>query len=393
LSGPEQRVLIVGANMAGTSAALALRKVGIEAIAFDRMPAMPSMNGGLHIWTNGAKALEWLGLGQVRYGGAPVTLLEFRSYNGPVLLRANVGALAQKYGDGPFFIPRQHLPQSLHEALPDGAVQWGRNVVSYSQDDKGVTLRFADGGEERGAVLLGADGINSTTRTAVQGEIKPRAAGYQDWGAVVQNFTHPKAPEGYYPTYWGRGIRFGIANIGQGRVYWAAALPRPEGSTTEPPELSEMLERFGNWPEPIADVIKATDPASFYGAQIRDLKTLPRWGEGRVTLAGDAAHAMTPNAGRGASEALEDAVVLAQILRRVDMRDPARVDAALRDYEGRRRKATSSVVALSRQIGMLGKWSNPVLNTGRAAYIRAINIPTMVGMKQDFKASLNGGAP
>jgi 2-polyprenyl-6-methoxyphenol hydroxylase-like FAD-dependent oxidoreductase len=102
---------------------------------------------------------------------------------------------------------------------------------------------------------------------------------------------------------------------------------------------------------------------------------------------------MTPNAGRGASEALEDAVILAQILRRVDMRYAGRVDAALRDYEERRRKATSSVVALSRQIGLLGKWSNPLLNTGRAAYIRAINVPTVVSMKQDFRASLNGGAP
>src|SRR4051794_13405537 len=225
--------------MGGAAAALALRKVGIEAVAFDRIPAFPNMNGGLHIWTNGAKALEWLGLGRVRTLGAPVDLLEFRSYKGPILLRANVGALAQRYGDGPFFVPREDLPRNLHAELPDDAVQWGRNVTGFTQDDRGVTVTFADGGEERGAILLGADGINSTTRNAVQGPVKPRPAGYQDWGAVVE-FSHPKAPEGYYPTYWGRGIRFGIANIGRGRVYWAAALPRPEGSTTEPPLLDEM---------------------------------------------------------------------------------------------------------------------------------------------------------
>jgi 2-polyprenyl-6-methoxyphenol hydroxylase-like FAD-dependent oxidoreductase len=383
----DQRVLIVGANMGGTAAAIALRKVGIEAVAFDRMPASPSMNGGLHIWTNGAKALEWLGLGAIRELGAPVDLLEFRSWKGPVLLRANVRALAERYGDGAFFIPRQDLPRTLHGALEDGVVQWGRKATGFRQDADGVTVTFADGSEEHGQVLIGADGINSTTRTALQGEIRPRSAGYQDWGAVVE-FTHPKAPEGYYPTYWGPGTRLGIANIGHGRVYWAAALPRPEGSAVEAPDLDEMLERFKGWPAPVEEVIRATSKDAFYGAQIRDLKPLARWGQGRVTLLGDAAHAMTPNAGRGVSEALEDAVVLALRLRRVDLRVRDQVDAALRAYEAERRKATAQVTALSWQIGMLGKWRSPAARAARLAYTRVINVPTVVSMRQDFKASV-----
>ena len=387
MTTPGQRVLIVGANMGGAAAALALRKVGIEAVAFDRMPASPPMNGGLHIWTNGAKALEWLGVGAIRELGAPVDLLEFRSWKGPVLLRANVGALALRYGDGPFFVPRQDLPRTLHGALDADVVQWGRKATGFRQDADGVTLTFADGSEEHGQVLIGADGINSMTRTVLQGEIKPRPAGYQDWGAVVE-FTHPKAPAGYYPTYWGPGTRLGIANIGGGRVYWAAALPRPEGTAVEAPALDEMLERFKGWPAPVEDVIRATSPDAFYGAQIRDLKPLDRWGEGRVTLLGDAAHAMTPNAGRGVSEALEDAVILALKLRRVDLRAGEKVDAVLREYERERRKATAQVTALSRQIGMLGQWRSPAARAARLAYTRVINAPTVVSMRQDFRASL-----
>ena len=208
-------------------------------------------------------------------------------------------------------------------------------------------------------MLIGADGINSMTRTALQGEIKPRPLGYQDWGAVVE-FTHPKAPAGYYPTYWGPGTRLGIANIGGGRVYWAAALAAAGGHGRRGADAGRDARALRG----LAVTGRGRDPRDLTGRVLR--RPDPRSQAARPLGRGprDAARrrrardvARTPAA--GVSEALEDAVILALKLRRVDLRSADKVGAVLRDYEFERRKATAQVTALSRQIGMLGQWSSP----------------------------------
>jgi FAD-dependent urate hydroxylase len=377
--------------MGGLAAAIALRKVGLRPIVLERMPSQPHVNGGLHIWTNGSKALDWLGVEDaLRAGGAPVHTLVFADWRGKVLLRAKVSKLEQEYGHGAFFVPRVDVPRALLGQLPDGVVRWGSNVTEVSEDAHGVTAILADGTEVKGKVLIGADGISSLVRRHLFGQIEPRSLGYEDWGAVV-DFEHPSAPEGHYPTYWGAGTRLGVANIGQGRLYWAAALQRSpeerEAGTT--PKIADMLEQFRGWPAPIEEVIAATPEDAFYGAHIRDLKPMKEWGRSRMTLMGDAAHATSPNAGRGVSEALEDAVVVARNLAELpDLDDTGRIAAALHAYEERRRKPTTSVIKLSRQIGTLGRWRNPMATKVRSVYIRAITPPTVMAMKKDFKAVL-----
>ena len=385
-------VIVVGGNMGGLAAGIALRKVGLRPIVLERMPSQPHVNGGLHIWTNGSKALAWLGIeDELRAKGAPVDTLEFNDWRGRNLLRAKISEIERKYGGhGAFFIPRVDLPRALLGALGDGTVRWGSNVTSVRDDGKGVTATLDDGTEIRGKVLIGADGIGSLVRRHLFGPIEPRSSGYEDWGAVV-NLEHPAAPPGYYPTYWGPGTRLGIANIGHGRLYWAAALQRsPEvRERGEAPLIADILKQFRGWPEPIEQVVAATPQDAFYGAHIKDLKPMKQWGKGRITLMGDAAHATTPNAGRGASEALEDAVVFSRLLAELpDLDDSARVAAALQTYEDQRRKPTASVTKLSWQIGMLGKWKNPVACTVRGVYLRAITPPTVMSMKKDFKKVL-----
>jgi 2-polyprenyl-6-methoxyphenol hydroxylase-like FAD-dependent oxidoreductase len=393
-SGPDTAaadVVVVGGNMAGLAAAIALRKVGLEPVVLERMPAQPRVNGGLHIWTNGAKALDWLGVeDELRAQGAPVDTLVFASSSGTVLLRADVAKLERQYGHGAFFVPRGDVPRALLDQLPEGVVRWGSTVTAVREERGGVTAVLADGGEVTGKVLIGADGISSLVRRHLFGVIEPRSLGYEDWGAVVE-LEHPAAPPGYYPTYWGPGTRLGVANIGLGRLYWAAALQRSpaEREAGKVPQIEDMLEQFRGWPEPIEAVIAATPPDAFYGAHIRDLKPMKRWGRGRITLMGDAAHATSPNAGRGVSEALEDAVVIARNLAELPgLDDDGRVAGALHAYEERRRKPTTGVIKLSRQIGLLGKWQNPAATAARSVYVRAITPPTVMAMKKDFKQTL-----
>jgi 2-polyprenyl-6-methoxyphenol hydroxylase-like FAD-dependent oxidoreductase len=111
---------------------------------------------------------------------------------------------------------------------------------------------------------------------------------------------------------WGRGQRFGMLPIGNGRVFWYATLNCPAGEQDRGGELKKNLLRlFGSWRHPIGPLIEATDEGAILRNDLFDRPPVRHWGSGRVTLLGDAAHPPTPNLGQGACQALEDALVLA----------------------------------------------------------------------------------
>lgn len=380
------RVLVIGGNIAGLGAALALTKLGLDPVVLERMPDQPEVGGGLHIWTNGAKALDWLRVAEeLRAGGMDVERLEFRTRRGVLMMAAPLGEFARRYGGGAFFIRRVALPRALLQALGRDRVQFGTEVSSYEQDEGGVTVHVADGREIRGDFLIGADGSRSRVRSHLVGDVNPMHAGYQDWGAVV-SVDELEVPSGVFWTLFGRGARAGIAHVGPGLVYWAVSIQR---GTTGPPAIAELREAFSDWPEALRRLIDATPPDALYGGDIFELPKLPRWTGTRVALIGDAAHAMQPGAGRGASEGLVDAVTLAQTLASLDgLQTGSRVKAALKRWERARRRATRPVVRRSRQIGELGRWDGALAILVRRLYIRAIRSFVVRSMEKDFREPL-----
>src|SRR4051794_32885961 len=96
-----------------------------------------------------------------------------------------------------------------------------------------------------------------------------------------------------------------------GRLYWFATANRPPN---EPPPADghhgELVRRYANWCDPIPEVLRRTDPAAILRNDIYDRDPVEKWGDGSVTLLGDAAHPTTPNLGQGACQAIEDAVEL-----------------------------------------------------------------------------------
>jgi FAD-dependent urate hydroxylase len=383
------RVIVVGGNIAGLAVAIALKELALDPVVLERLPHQPQVGGGLHIWTNGAKALRRLGVADgLRAAGTDVERLEFRTRGGEVLMAAPLGDFARKYGDGAFFIRRSDLPRALLEALGTDCVDFGAEVIGYEQDDGGITAQLADGREVRGDFLVGADGRNSLVRTRLVGEMRPVHAGYQDWGAVV-SLDNLEVPVGVFWTVFGRGARAGIAHVGPGLVYWAVSIQRPTG-TDGRPSLEELREHFSSWPQALLRLIDATDPEALFGGDIFELPKLPSWTGPRVALIGDAAHAMEPGAGRGASEGLVDAVTIARTLASVDggLSDSAHLAAALADWERTRRRATEPIVKRSRQIGQLGKWDGQIAIRARRLYIQAIRRFVVRSMEKDFREPL-----
>jgi 2-polyprenyl-6-methoxyphenol hydroxylase-like FAD-dependent oxidoreductase len=179
-------------------------------------------------------------------------------------------------------------------------------------------------------------------------------------------FRDDRVTDAYPHQAVGPGGGFGLHPKGE-LMYWFASMARPEGLADDPRgRKHELRELFGSWYDPIPAVIEATPEEAIFRGDIYDRRPLARWGEGGVTLLGDAAHATTPAMGQGAGMTIEDAAVLAEELS-LDpgLEDRDKVQAALRAYQGRRLPRTARIVNMSWRLSQVYNWKNPLVSALR----------------------------
>jgi 2-polyprenyl-6-methoxyphenol hydroxylase-like FAD-dependent oxidoreductase len=343
--------LIVGAGVAGLTQAIALRRYGIDSLIFDQADDVVrnQTGSGLHLGYNATRALEHLDLldGLVEQGG-PVGRFEFKTYEGK-----HLGTTPGLEGELALGVLRPVLHEYLVNAVGTDKLQYGAELVRFEQDNDGVTAHFADGRTARGDVLVGADGLRSVVRTQLLGESEPQYAGYNARRGVVET---ELAGDRLHRNFLGRGQRFKSHPVTRERVYWTASINQPAGGFEIGADLKRtVLERYEGWPEPIQSLVEATDDSNTFFTDTYDRDPVERWGEGRVTLLGDAAHPMTWDRGQGACQGMEGAVFLAQRLADAGD-DPV---AALRDWEAERIPRTKRIVGASRRSGSMEQAEKP----------------------------------
>ena len=371
-----QRALIAGGGIGGLITAIALLRAGMNVAVFERVKEQQEVGAGLTLWANAIQALHKIGLPELLPSiGQPLSRSCILSWQGTILSETPMKALAERHGTPLTAVHRADLLAALLKAVGDNVVQSGVACTSFQQDEMGVRLQLANGEEVAGDLLVGADGIHSTIRAQLFGATKPRYAGYTAWRGIA--YTTPDGwNERMATETWGKGKRFGLVPLSRGRIYWFATLNEPEGAPDpETGRKQRLLKLFFTCRTPVQDVIEATEEAAILHNDIYDRPPLAHWSKGRVTLLGDAAHAMTPNLGQGACQAIEDALVLARCLA-----TESTIVSALQAYERQRIKRANIIVQRSHRLGQVFQWEQPLAARARNTLFRLM--PTQVLLKQ-----------
>jgi 2-polyprenyl-6-methoxyphenol hydroxylase-like FAD-dependent oxidoreductase len=373
------RILIAGAGIGGLTAAIGLQRAGYDVQVLERTPELQPVGAGIALAMNALMGLRSLGAyDRVADAGAHIRSAAILTSRGRPLGVTDFAPLAEDFGVTAIAYHRAELHRALLEEAGD-VVRLGAQVKSFQQHGDGVRVTLSDGRELAGAALVGADGLHSNVRRALLGDSAPRYAGYTSWRAIAPSMG--LVEEGSTTESWGAGRRFGVVGLTRGRAYWFAVDDAPEGGKDEGSARQKLLRLFEGWHDPIRALLGATDDESILRTDIYDRDPVRVWGEGRVTLLGDAAHPMTPNMGQGACQAVEDAVVLADEVAR-----GSKLDEAFRRYESRRQDRTAAVVLQSRRFGAVAQWSNPLARWFRNAALWALPKAATVRQLRGFLA-------
>ncbi|MFD9069051.1 FAD-dependent monooxygenase [Streptomyces lasiicapitis] len=363
------KALVIGAGIGGLATAATLRRIGIDVEVYEQATHLRAAGSGLSVMSNAITALDTLDidLGLEKRGRIVESFSVF-DHRGR-LLRALPFTEACEAVDTPSVcVSRTALHEALLEEAGDCPLHLGKAATDVANDPAGVTVHFADGHTAHGDILIGADGFHSAVRRHLAGPEPSRDSGYLCWLGIVP-FEHPVFTPGSVRHYWGSGQRFGLIDIGHGRAYWWGTKNKPTTVSPDRYAAKPVIERaYADWAAEVREVIAATPQDDIITIPSHDRAFHERWGEGPVTLLGDAAHPMLTTLGQGAAMAIEDAVVLAHTLAEPGAADD--LPRALRTYEGRRRERTRTMVNASRRMSDLEQADTPARRLARDTYVR-----------------------
>ena len=366
------KIVIIGGGIAGSVLSVLLSRLGHDVHIFEaHPPAEEDVGYFLNLASNGIHILRELDLwDEERLDAHRMPRMVFRNGRGK---RLGVVANGTVDADGTTSVTVKRA--ALHRLLIESAqaqgvsVHWERRAIHVVAEGDEVTAVFEDGSRVSAEILIGADGVHSKTRAFVSPNApEPGYTGILSVAGYVMSGGFEPTPDEMQMLF-GRHAFFGHLVRDDGQVYWFANVAAQES------EFGDLLERSSRlWKDEltalfvdddprVAEIIEATtSPIGAY--PIYDIGTVPRWSRHRAVLLGDAAHATSPNAGQGASMALEDAMILGKCLR-----DESDHQVAFANYERLRRRRAERVVAYSRKLGD-NKAISPV-----AAWFRDLFMP------------------
>lgn len=369
-----RRAVIVGGGIAGPALALFLKRGGVEPEVYEAYRRTDAVGGGFQIAPNGMHVLAALGLADA--------LLEQGSLSGDMAFRNHqgreIGVVRTSHTGPAVNVGRSVVHRILRDAMERAgiAVHYEKRLASLAITRGEVNASFEDGSTAAGDFLVGADGVRSRVRALMfPDQAAPRDTEMISIGGFCARDVMPPADPrdmGRLTFLVGPKHQFGYSRMNDRQWGWwchAHAPARADGATAEDRRAlltmptaalkTAMLARYAGWAEPVERFIAATE--DWLRTPIHDVPSLPTWHKGPVLLIGDAAHAMSPAGGQGASLALEDAIVFAKLAEKA----PGPIEEAMTRFVTLRRARAEAMVAQAyandrrtlRELGTMGMWA------------------------------------
>lgn len=355
-------VVVVGAGIGGLTAALALARRGLPVeVCEKRTSRTVELAGtGMTIWSNATTALSELGLAEaLKENGQEIRTVRNVSRSNDVVFETDVAGLEWSGSHPSVSIARGALVRILLEACQEQGVvlRFGAGCEKFTSGPDAVEVELSDGGRIRASALIGADGVRSRVRSQLFGDGDPDYYGISVWrgvsessGGIDKGLVHmwqTREPSGLAGMAW---------HVDDERVAWTIGMKAPAGQKDAPGTLKKrVLSLVEDVEGPARRYVEDTPDDGVIRVDLYSRDT-HKWGEGLVTLLGDAGHAMPTVLGQGACQAIEDAAVLGECLE--DARD---MGEALRTYERRRDERVRWMRGQVGKLARMQQWSNPLM--------------------------------
>ncbi|WP_404714104.1 FAD-dependent oxidoreductase [Sphingomonas sp. MMS24-J13] len=349
--------LIVGGGVGGMTAAIALRRAGVDVTLIDADPDWRVYGAGISVTGISLRAFDDLGiLDRIRARGHVGAGMRGKTVAGQTVFEPPVPENPRPVEQsGGIMRPVLHDILSSIVRAEGVTVRLGVKVQALVQDDDGVDVGFTDGSEGRYDLVVGADGIFSQIRGMIFPDVpRPKFTGQGCWRVVAKRPPEVDRTE----MYFGGPVKLGINPVSADEMYMFILEHVPDNPFFAEAEMVShvraLLEPFGGAVPAVRESL--TDAAQINYRPLEWLLLPKPWHQGRVVLIGDAAHATTPHMASGAGIAAEDGLVLADELKRHDA-----VADALDAFVERRFERARLVVENSVMIGdmeMAGDMSN-----------------------------------
>ncbi len=344
-------IVIVGGGIGGLFVANALVAQGLQVAVYEQAPALGEVGAGVYITPNCVRQLQRVGLGPAveKFGAKVGGNSRYFHHDGTLI--APVQVTDSSGWNATYGMHRADLVDMLAKALPAGVVHTGHRCTGFERHGEVARVIFENGAAAEGDVVIGADGIHSALRQFVypaSRAIFSRTVAYR--GAVRSELV-PEWPAESWEMWLGKGKHFLTYPLRAGTlinfVGFVPADNEMKESWSAAGDPDALRREFSDWDPRIGALLRQVETT--FRSALYDRDPLPSWTRGRLTLLGDAAHAMLPHLGQGANQSIEDGMALATILTNTDR---TTVLAALLAYERLRRERTAKVQSGARANGL-----------------------------------------
>lgn len=310
------KILIVGGGISGLVLAAYLREHGQSPEIVEKTRSWTPKGAGIHLYSNATRALDQIGVArEIAETGSGQDNYDYADPGDQFPVRVTYPRLAGPDFSALITISRQALHEILVRKVKslDIPIRLGETVDAIEQDDGQVDVTFSTGDRDSYRLLVGCDGIYSQIRNQIFGKLDPEYTGQAIWRATLERHPESEVPKIMYA---GGGKMFGVVPMSEETIYLLAGMPDPEKPHYPEAQFVDLVKEhfaeFGGLAPFYLEQL--TDPTQLAYTAIELVNQPAPWHRGRIFLIGDAAHASPPYLAQGAAMAIEDSIVLGELI-------------------------------------------------------------------------------